>query len=118
MYLQDRPVNCKSRPVTALIECNDERGEGTSLRSEVKKLSATSHQKLRIGRRKQYAGRSVSRRESVMCRVGVSRIMSGRYCWHVAWRLMGLAARTVVSGVEVRRGVGVLLVLGECRVHL
>jgi hypothetical protein len=34
--------------VTALIECNDERGEGTSLRSEVKKLNVTSHQKLRI----------------------------------------------------------------------
>jgi hypothetical protein len=42
--LQDFAEDIKAGPVTAFFKCNDERGEGTSLRSEVGMARVTSHQ--------------------------------------------------------------------------
>jgi hypothetical protein len=42
--LQDTALYCKEPSVFAFLHRYDERGEGTSLRSEVKKRSVTAHQ--------------------------------------------------------------------------
>jgi hypothetical protein len=47
--LQDLVCNCKAAYVSAFLHRYDERGEGTSLRSEVKKARVTLHQERRMG---------------------------------------------------------------------